>query len=182
MLEELGHSICNNCMRSNRDPFNLFKLIYQTPMSAGGLDANNKPGCGEFDDCRDPEHFFLQLTKRYRLHGDDFRALINNSPDPEVRRRRRAQYLWLKQHWYRGAEFKSGPSRDPLMVKTYGLLCLPRECGIGPVPPPPPPPPPPTRAECLAECSVEQEACIKSGERQAICLREMLRCEAKCPR
>jgi hypothetical protein len=131
ILEEMGHSLFANCMRANADPFGLFKRIYQTPMNAGGLNANNMPGCiGPFDDCRDPEHFFLQLIKRYRLHGDDFRDLINSSPDASIRNRRRAQYLWLKQHWYRGAEFKTGQGLDPITKITDGLLCLPGECSL----------------------------------------------------
>ena len=176
ILEEMGHSLFANCLKSSRDPFQLFKLIYDTPLSSGGLDASELPGCSEpFDDCRNPEHFFLQLLKRYRLKGDDFRALINFSPDPAVRSRRRAQYLWLKRHWYRGAEFKKGPSRDATMVSTYGLLCLPGECGLRSIGDPPP-----TRAECLEQCRLEQNACIESGELEETCVEELAVCRAKC--
>ena len=182
ILEEMGHSLFANCMRANKDPFALFKRIYQTPMNAGGLDANNMPGCTQpFDDCRDPEHFFLQLIKKYRLHGDDFRDLINNSPDASVRARRRVQYLWLKQHWYRGAEFKKGPGLDPIAPTTVGLLCRPGECAIA-SPPPPPPPPPRTRAECLADCREDLRDCRASGESPTVCLRRSRSCENNCPR
>lgn len=181
ILEEMGHSLFANCMRTNADPFGLFKRIYQTPMNAGGLDANNMPGCtGPFDDCRDPEHFFLQLIKRYRLHGDDFRALINNSPDASIRNRRRAQYLWLKQHWYRGAEFKTGQGLDPITKVTDGLLCLPGECSLRSEPAPPPPPPQ-TRAECLQECRADLVNCRASGERDSVCLRRSRSCMNRCP-
>lgn len=163
ILEELGHTLFANCMLTHADPFNIFKLIYETSMSAGGLDANNMPGCESFDDCRDPEHFFLQLIKRYRLHGDEFRELINNTTDPAVANRRRAQYLWLKQHWYRRAEFKSGPSSDPIVVKTHGLLCLPGECAIGP---PPPPRCCPPGKRCCGSCETGRcdDVCIGPGQ------------------
>lgn len=131
ILEEQGHALFFNCMRSNLDPFGLFARIYTTPMSAGGLDANNMPGCeAGFDDCRDPEHFFLELMKRYRLAGDDFRSrILTGSAD--VRDRRRAQYLWVKEHWYKGAEFKRGVQQDVSHIPN-GVLCLPGECRIDP--------------------------------------------------
>lgn len=138
VLEEVGHSMSANCMRKDKDPFALYKLIYETPMSQGGLDANNRPGCDQsFDDCdRSPdqspfEHFFLHLMKRYRLDGDNFRQIINSSSTPaDVKLRRYRQYIWLKRHWYRGAEFKAARSADPSVTNTYGLLCLPGECQI----------------------------------------------------
>jgi VCBS repeat protein len=129
ILEEQGHALFFNCLRSNLNPFGLYALIYTTPMSAGGLDANNMPGCeAGFDDCRDPEHFFLELIKRYRLAGDNFRSRILNGA-PDVRARRRAQYIWLKQHWYKGAEFKRGAQQDVSHFPN-GVLCLPGECRI----------------------------------------------------
>jgi hypothetical protein len=131
ILEEQGHSLFANCMRANSDPFGIFASIFTTSMTAGGLDANNMPGCDPaFDDCRDPEHFFLGLMKRYRLAGEDFRTLILTGA-PDVSERRRAQYNWLKQHWYKGAEFKRGPQQDVSHFPN-GVLCLPGECGIDP--------------------------------------------------
>ena len=131
ILEEQGHALFSNCMRSNLDPFALFARIYSTPMSAGGLDANNMPGCDTtFDDCRDPEHFFLGLMKHYRLNGDGFRARILTGP-VDARDRRRGQYLWLKQYWYKGAEFKLGLQQDVSHFPN-GVLCLPGECRIDP--------------------------------------------------
>jgi hypothetical protein len=127
LLEEQGHSLFANCLRANKDPFNLFALIYQTPMESGGLDADNMPGCeAGFDDCRDPEHFFLQLIKWYRLNGNEFRSRVINGPAKE---RRRAQYLWVKQHWYKGAEFKLGVQEDVSHFPN-GVLCLPGECAL----------------------------------------------------
>jgi hypothetical protein len=129
IMEEQGHSMFANCLRADKDPFGKFALIYQTPMSAGGLEANNMPGCDPtFDDCRDPEHFFLGLLKHYRLNGDEFRNRILNGP-ADVRNRRRAQYLWLKQHWYEGAAFKRGV-QDGVSHWQNGVLCLPGECLI----------------------------------------------------
>lgn len=84
-------------MRANLDPFGLFNLIFATPMDAGGLDANNMPGCGGFDDWRDLEHFFLGLMVECRSFGDEFRKSINAEPDSVVKDRRRKQ--WLKTHW-----------------------------------------------------------------------------------
>jgi hypothetical protein len=131
ILEEQGHALFFNCPRPNLDPFGLYANIYTTPMAAGGLDANNMPGCeAGFDDCRDPEHFFLELMKRYRLAGDDFRARILSGA-PDVRARRRAQYLWLKEHWYGGAEFKRGVQQDVSHFPN-GVLCLPGECRFDP--------------------------------------------------
>ena len=179
ILEELGHTLFANCLRKERDPFSLFTLIYETSMSAGGLDANAMPGCNTFDDCRDGEHFFLQLIKRYRLHGDEFRDRINNAADPAERARRRAQYAWLKQHWYRGAEFKLGPGADPIVGMTRGLLCLPGECAIA-APPPPPPPPPPTREEGLRDCDLAHRACLAEGRLPRDCARERRDCRAEC--
>lgn len=131
LLEEQGHAMFANCMRANADPFNLFARIFTTPMAAGGLDANNMPGCDPgFDDCRDPEHFFLGLMKHYRLNGDEFRKRILNGA-ADARERRRGQYVWLKQNWYKGAEFKRGSQQDVSHV-TNGVLCLPGECAIDP--------------------------------------------------
>jgi hypothetical protein len=106
--------------------------------------------------------------------------LINASPDPAVRERRLNQYLWLKQHWYRGAEFKSGPSNDPTRVSTQGLLCLPGECAV-PTPPPPPPPPPITREQCLADCRAEQLSCSHDGVPPRTCSRLYQMCVSDCP-
>lgn len=131
ILEEQGHSLWANCLRANKDPFTMFARIFQTPLQNGGLDANNMPGCDTaFDDCRDPEHFFIGLMIDYRLNGDEFRSQILNGP-VAARSRRRAQYLWFKQHWYRGAEFKRGPARD-VSLRANGVLCLPGECAIDP--------------------------------------------------
>jgi hypothetical protein len=131
IMEEQGHSLFANCLRANKDPFGKFALIFQTPMDAGGLDANNMPGCEPgFDDCRDPEHFFLGLLKHYRINGDGFRERILNGT-PESRSRRRAQYLWLKQHWYEGAEFKRGV-QEGVSHWQNGVLCLPGECRLEP--------------------------------------------------
>jgi hypothetical protein len=127
ILEEQGHSLFKNCLRANKDPFSIFASIYQTPMAAGGLDAINMPGCeAGFDDCRDPEHFFLELIKRYRLNGNKFRSRILFGP---ARSRRRAQYLWLKQHRYQGAEFTRG-AQEGVSHYQNGVLCLPGECRI----------------------------------------------------
>jgi len=91
------------------------------------------PGCsgpgGGFDDCRDPEHFFLGLMVNYRIFGDEFRNKINNEPDPIVQDRRRKQYLWFKTNWYKGAEFKRGAQFD-VSLFVDGVLCLPGECAI----------------------------------------------------
>jgi hypothetical protein len=142
IMEEQGHALFANCLRAEKDPFGLYQLIYETSMADGGLDASNKPGCDPtFDSCRDnatdagAEHFFLQLISRYRLDGDEFRARILNGP-LQVRTRRHAQYLWVKQHWYQGAEFKRGVQEG---VSHYpnGVLCLPGECSLGPIVVPP---------------------------------------------
>jgi hypothetical protein len=134
VFEEMSHSLFANCLRQNRDPFHIFDLIFNTSMDAGGLDAKNMPGCdGAFDDCRDPEHFFIQLARRYRIAGDLFRHRILAAPTPDERRRRLKQYLWIKEHWYHGAEFKLGVQED-VSVYPEGVLCLPGECSLtGPV-------------------------------------------------
>lgn len=130
VLEEMGHSIFANCLRQNADPFQIFNLIFNTSMDAGGLDAANMPGCaGTFDDCRDPEHFFIQLTRRYRIAGNLFRSRIMSAPTPEERNRRLKQYQWIKQHWYQGAEFKFGTLEDVSLLPE-GVLCLPGECPL----------------------------------------------------
>jgi hypothetical protein len=129
ILQEFGHALFANCMRENLDPFGLFNLIFNTPMDAGGLDANHMPGCGGFDDCRDPEHFFLGLMVEYRSFGDEFRKSINAEPDPVIKDRRRKQYLWFKTNWYKGAEFKRGTQSD-VSLFVDGVLCLPGECSI----------------------------------------------------
>lgn len=136
ILEEQGHSLFANCLRANADPFGLFASIYTVPMSQGGLDANNKPGCDPtFDDCRDPEHFFLQIFRKYRIAGDEFRKLILTHADPAVRQRRKAQYLWVKRNWYKGAEFKRGEQKDVSHFPN-GVLCQPGECVIDRFTPP----------------------------------------------
>jgi hypothetical protein len=134
VFEEMSHSLFANCLRQNRDPFHIFDSIFNTSMDAGGLDAKNMPGCdGAFDDCRDPEHFFIQLARRYRIAGDLFRHRILAAPTPDERRRRLKQYLWIKEHWYHGAEFKLGVQED-VSVYPEGVLCLPGECSLtGPV-------------------------------------------------
>jgi hypothetical protein len=40
-----------------------------------------------------------------------------------------AQYNWLKQNWFGGAEFKRGPAADASLTAD-GLLCLPGECSL----------------------------------------------------
>ncbi|MCW5631797.1 MAG: VCBS repeat-containing protein [Rubrivivax sp.] len=131
LLEEMGHSLFANCLRDGKDPFGVFDQIYKTGMAAGGLDANNMPGCEPgFDDCRDPEHFFIGLSKRYRIDGDTFRFKVLNG-SAESRARRRQQYLWIKENWYKGAEFKRGEQLD-VSLFVNGVLCLPGECRIDP--------------------------------------------------
>jgi FG-GAP-like repeat/FG-GAP repeat len=134
VFEEMSHSIFFNCLRANLDPFHLFASIFTTSMDAGGLDAGNMPGCDStFDDCRDPEHFFIQLVRRYRIAGDFFRFRITSAATAAERQRRLKQYLWIKQHWYHGAEFKLGVLED-VSVYPEGVLCLPGECSLtGPV-------------------------------------------------
>ena len=128
ILEEMGHSIYANCLRANLDPFHIFNLIYNTPMDQGGLDASHMPGCdGTFDDCRDPEHFFIQLARRYRIAGDMFRDQIWNGATPEIRHRRQLQYTFIQQHWYKGVAFKQGAQNDVSLYQE-GVLCLPGEC------------------------------------------------------
>jgi len=127
--EEMGHSIYAHCLRANSDPFHIFNLIYNTPMDQGGLDASHMPGCDtSFDDCRDPEHFFIQLARRYRIAGDLFRDQIWNGQTAEIRHRRQLQYDFIRNHWYNGAEFKLGAQNDVSLYQE-GVLCLPGECG-----------------------------------------------------
>ncbi len=128
ILEEMGHSIYASCLRANLDPFHIFNLIYNTPMDQGGLDASHMPGCdGTFDDCRDPEHFFIQLARRYRIAGDIFRDQIWHGSSVEIRHRRQLQYAFIQKYWYKGAAFKQGAQNDVSLYQE-GVLCLPGEC------------------------------------------------------
>jgi hypothetical protein len=184
--EEMGHGLAANCLRQTSDPFNIWQSIYATPVAFGGLAANARPGCQEdptFYSCRPDaaeEHYFLKLLSLYRMEGNRFRKFIANTGNPAVYARRLGEYQWFKQHWFPGVEFKGGDPQ-PGGLAINGVQCLPGECAIPPGPPPPPDTPP-TRAECLADCRQEFNACIAEGGLPAQCAQLRTQCQARCPR
>jgi hypothetical protein len=151
VLEELGHSLFANCFRKASDP--MHAGIYTSsgidagdlwgggPHSTidcpGGISAESvtpiPPALGTspygFYDCRHDvaEHYFLALLIRYRLDGDEFRALIRSTSDPSRKTRLTRQYNWFKQVWFNGAEYTRGPAVNASLTQD-GLLCLPGEC------------------------------------------------------
>jgi hypothetical protein len=153
VLEELGHSLFANCFRKASDP--MHAGIYTSagidagdlwgggPHSSidcpGGMSAESvtpiPPALGTspygFYDCRHDiaEHYFLALLIRYRLDGDEFRALIRSTSDPSRKTRLTLQYNWFKQVWFNGAEYRRGPAVNASLTQD-GLLCLPGECAI----------------------------------------------------
>lgn len=142
VIEEFGHSLFALCLNPGSDPWGLFGQIFTLPPASGGIGAASMPGCVNgtsvqdvfgrgFYDCRDPEHYFISTLIRYRLMGDTFRAQTDTLfVPPSVAATARAQYLWIKNNWYQGVEFKRATSAAPASLIAEGVQCLPGECPL----------------------------------------------------
>ena len=151
VLEELGHSIFFNCFPGADDPFGLTDDIHTLPTSQGGFHANllansctplgtPLPGAPSWLDCRDPQHYFLRFMRTYRTGGDVVRSSIAAETDPSRKAHYQAQYDWLRNHWFNGAEYYRDPTAVDARRETIGVQCLPGLCGF-PWPPLAPPDP-----------------------------------------
>jgi hypothetical protein len=143
ILQELGHMIFANCFRSDpaRDPFSLYKPIYETPWKEGGFgaleiadickanDTNDYYDCRDEDRFQKAEHIFLGLMVNYRWDGDKYRERIQSETNPVYQGQLAAAYQWLKQNWFNGLEFKTGPAINAGLAQN-GLQCLPGECAL----------------------------------------------------
>ncbi len=144
VVEEFGHSLFAVCLRSTADPFNIHNAIFNLSTAQGGVGAGSMPGCSSagsildvfgngFYDCRDPEHYFISILIRFRLMGDTFRAQITNPNITAAQRATaKAQYLWVKNNWYQGVDFKRATSAPPGSLFADGVQCLPNECPLDP--------------------------------------------------
>jgi len=147
VLEELGHSLFANCFRQASDPFNLYREIFELSPAQGGIGANVLPGCpdtsGGFLSCRPDapgEHYFLQLLSRYRLNPEWFRQKLADGTNPTLQANLSAQYEWLKEVWFKGQEFATGPSVN-VSLEQPGVPLLPAPLPpINPADPTGPPP------------------------------------------
>jgi hypothetical protein len=151
VMEELGHSTFANCFRRPDDPLNA-AIFTSAGLDAEGLHETGarsgldcgaareqiaipfpEGGSGNFNDCRDGEHYFLGLLNRYRLYGDEFRQAIRTTQEPGRQARMLFQYRWLRDHWFGGAEYKRGPAMNA-SLPAEGMLCVPNECSLAGVP------------------------------------------------
>jgi hypothetical protein len=129
VLQEVGHSIFDNCFNENsQDPFQLRDAIFGTKSVDGipGINADAMTFCPSLDDfynCRDPEHYFLGIMVDYRVSGEKFRNLIDVSTG-SVKQVLANQYNWFKTIWYEGVEFRTGPLLDANFAEV-GLQLLP---------------------------------------------------------
>jgi len=157
VLEEFGHSTFAICFRKTSDPmyagiYGSAGIDAGNLWGGGPMRELDCPGGGDesgasaetipphplapppnsripFYDCRRDiaEHYFLEVQRRFRLFGDEFRNLINTTTDAARRERLTRQYNWLRDVWYGGAEFKRGPAIAVGLTQD-GLLCVPGEC------------------------------------------------------
>lgn len=156
VLEEFGHTMFANCFRKTSDPmhagiYTSAGVDTNNLWGGGPGRALDCPGGGDdsgisaekipahplslsrdpanFYDCRRDiaEHYFLELMRKYKLFGDEFRLVIRTTTDAGRRARLTKQYNWLRDVWFGGAEFKRGPVVAAGLTQE-GLLCLPGEC------------------------------------------------------
>lgn len=133
VLQEVGHSIFDNCFTQSKDPFDLLSSIVGTQAvgGVGGINANalsqcsNDPNAVNFHDCRDPEHYFLSVMVKYRVEGEAFRTRISTATGP-AKAELQNQYNWMKRNWFEGTEFKTGPEVDANFAEV-GLQLLPHD-------------------------------------------------------
>jgi hypothetical protein len=137
VLEEVGHSVFANCVRSSSDPFGIFADIFSKHWRDGGFggsviaDICAQDDGRDYYDCRSSdsrfgrsEHIFLHLMIQYLVDPEVFRARTINEPNQLYREHLAFAYGWLKTNWFDGLEFHTLPPAGAEM-KQEGLQCGP---------------------------------------------------------